>query len=147
MKIKMSVQGADTVRAELRNGAKKVQENSRKEMHRAADRIVKQAKLNAPVESGSLEESIRKERSTGDNGRLQIDVVAGEGLEPYATIMHESDYKLGPDSQDKQDQLPGVKVGRKYLSRAVTKENKTIREGIAASVSAALSGLIKRMKG
>jgi hypothetical protein len=148
VRIKFSVKD-DAVRAELRYATKTVPENARKEMHRAADRIVKQAKLNAPVESGALEDSIRKERSTGDRGRLQLDIVAGgEGdLDRYALIMHESDYELGPRSRAKQQAVGGrAKVGRKFVTRAVNKEKKTIREGIAAVVSQTISRLFSNVR-
>lgn len=139
MKAQVKVTGVSEVRLELRNIGDRVVETARKTMHRSAQRIETMAKRMAPVDHGNLEESIHIERSTGDRGRLQLDVVAGgvvNGVDTdqYAAIMHESDYELGWQSIDKQASNPDVVVGRKYLERAAEDEEAKLRPRMIAAV-------------
>lgn len=141
MKIQMH-SNAGAVAQELRHTGERVVENARKVMHRAAARIVKGAKLRAPVDEHNLEESIHIEKTYGERGRLQIDVVAGgfvngRDVDEYAVIMHESDYKLGKGSQAKQDANPGVQVGSKFLERAAEVEEEVLDRVMIAAVRGA----------
>lgn len=135
--ITCKVSGIEAVQAELRQIAEKVPENGRKQMHRMADRIVKQAKLNAPVDKHNLEEAIHKEVTYDgtQGGRLQIDVVAGGmvgdvNVDDYAAEMHEHypENNPGPGTQAKREALPGVHVGGGYLQRAVDAERPYVED-------------------
>lgn len=77
MKMDMKVTGMKELQAQLRYTAEKVPDNARKAMHRAADHILKEAKLNTPVDKFNLEKSIRKEVTYGVRGRLQINILVG----------------------------------------------------------------------
>lgn len=155
MKIKMKVSGVNELKAAMRHAAGTVPDAARKQMHRGADRIVKEAQKNAPVDKHNLEESIRKEKSYGDRGRLQIDIVAGGevngvNVDEYAVIMHESDYNLGPGSQAKQAGQQNI-VGRKFLERAVDKEAKHMesytRKSVMTTLIAAFKGIVRSITG
>jgi hypothetical protein len=129
---RIRVSGAKEVAAELRYKATKVPENARKVMRRAADRIVKEAKLNAPVDDHELEDSIHKEISYEGRGRLKIDIVAGGvirgvDVDRYAVVIHENyegTLKKGPGAGTiaKQIANPGRVIGSKFIQRAVDAE-------------------------
>ena len=118
MDVKMGVTGIEEVYAALRNEAERVSATARKTMHRGADQIVKEARLNAPVDSGDLEDSIHKEAGYGERGRLQIDIVMDVD---YGTEMHENyeSYKPGKGTIAKREANPGRYVGGKFITRAV----------------------------
>lgn len=125
MKAGIKETGGDELRLQMRNVAKKVPDNARKVMHRAADKIVEEAKLNAPVDDGELEASIHKEVGYQGSGRLKIDVVAGGevngvDVDRYALFIHElyGLMKPGPNTIAKQNANPGRLVGEKFLERA-----------------------------
>lgn len=124
-----------------------VPENARKVMRRAAERIVRNAKLYVPEETGALKESIRLEASYGIRGRLQINVIAGGqsvinangrliSLDQYAGIIHElyDDMKPGPRTREKMAANPG-KVGARFLSRAAAEEESRLQRDLIASVT------------
>ena len=129
MNFKFNVSGDQTVIAMLRALAVKVPENARKTMYRAADRVVKEAQLNTPVDEHNLEESIRKVVSYENRGRLQIQIqfggmVNGVNVDEYALRVHENydDNRPGPGTQAKRAANPGRYIGRKFLERAITEE-------------------------
>lgn len=135
--MKMRTGGAKELAALLRYVAEVVPDRSRKVMHRGADKIVEEAKLNAPVDKHNLEESIRKEVSYEDSGRLKIDITAGGfvngvNVDDYAVEVHEHyrEDKPGKGTQAKRDALPGRHVGGQFLERAV--------EGIEPKLNAAV---------
>ena len=117
--------GADRVIAMLRNMAIKVPDNASRTMHSGADKIVDRAKLFCPRDTGALEDSIHQETTYGTRRRLQIDVIAGEGLD-YATLIHENYNELfpipGPNTRLKMEQNPGVDIGEKFLTRAADEQ-------------------------
>jgi HK97 gp10 family phage protein len=125
MQIKMNVTGLNDLVLKLRNTAERVSDTARKTMHRGADKIVKEAKLNCPVDEGNLEASIKKEVAYGERGRLEIDVavggtINGVNVDEYATEVHEhyEGMKPGPGTQAKREANPGRYVGEKFLTRA-----------------------------
>ncbi len=143
MKIKMKVTGTNELKAALRHAAGVVPDAARKQMHRGSDRIVANAKKFAPVDDGDLEASIRKDKTYGEKGRLQIDIVAGGGVtERYAVIMHESDYQLGKKSQAKQAGQSEI-VGSKFLERAADLESKHMEGYVKKSVLSTLTAIFK----
>jgi len=155
VKIKVKVSGANELAVAMRHAAGVVPDAARKQMHRGADRIVNEAKKNAPVDEHNLEESIRKEKSYGERGRLQIDIVTGGSVngvdvDQYAVIMHESDYNLGPGSQAKQAGQPEI-VGPKYLERAAMKEAKHMeryaKKSVFSTLRAIFKGLVRSITG
>lgn len=143
--IKMNVKGAENVVFQLRHTAKVVEDRARKTMHRAADRIVREARLNAPVDRHNLEKSIRKEKSYGYRGRLQIDVVMGGivdgvNVDNYATEMHENydDYEPGEATKMKQAQHPERIVGGKFLERAADVERRKLQPTMLEMITSTL---------
>lgn len=139
--IKMGLNGLDSVMFKLRNLGTKVPENGRKVMHRAADRIVRQAKINAPRLEGNLEDSIRKVVSYGERGRLQIDIVMGGtingvNVDEYALEMHENyeAYRPGPGTREKMAQNPGAIIGSKFIERAVDEEREKLMNAMIAGI-------------
>lgn len=123
---------------ELRNIGDRVVDNARKVMHAAANRIVKQARRNAPVDDGQLEKSIHIEKAYGDRGRLEINVVAGGevdgvNVDLYAAKMHESEYKLGPASRAKA--AAGNQVGPKFLERAAEDEEARLEDYMIEAIT------------
>jgi hypothetical protein len=119
MDVKMGVTGIEEVYAALRNEAERVSSTARKTMHRGADQIVKEARLNAPRDTGDLEEAIHKDVSYGERNRLQIDIVMDEV--DYGTEMHEHypEDRPGPGTLAKRAANPGRHVGGKFITRAV----------------------------
>jgi hypothetical protein len=153
----------------MRQGGEKVIRKAREAMKREADKIVALARSNCPVltsngvkmtvytgEPGDLEASIRQIRSYDDenNGRLQIDVVVGNGtgadgdsfsgpagvdLDVYALQMNEGlepygsgAFKLGPVSRQKA--AAGHDVGGLFMDRALEARQDNIPESILAEI-------------
>jgi len=126
MKITTKVYGAQDLIVSLRNTGKRVVESARKTMHRGADAIVSEAQLNTPVDKHNLEQSIQKEISYGDRGRLEIDIVVGGfvngvNVDTYAIQVHENYQSMnpGPGTLAKRLANPGRYVGEKFLERAL----------------------------
>lgn len=141
MKMKMGISGVDQLVAQLRNMAVKVPETARKTMHRGADKIVEEAKLNAPVDKHNLEASIKKEVSYGDHGRLQIDIVVGGvvngvDVDQYAMLVHENYESMtpGPGTIAKQKANPWRLVGGRFLERAVQKYREKLARDVILAV-------------
>jgi hypothetical protein len=137
MKMKMRATGVKELEARFRYAAEKVPDNARKLMHRRSDKIVKMAKLFAPVDDHELEDSIRKEVTYSSKGRLQISVVAGgivRGVDVsrYVAIIHENyeSFKPGKNTIAKRAANPGIYVGSKFIKRAVDAERKSLREAM-----------------
>lgn len=149
----MKVVGVGGVLSRLRNIGEKVADNARKTMHRSADRVVKEAKLNAPIEEGDLEESITKHVKYEDRGRLAIDITAGgenaiRNIDQYAAIIHENyeeiirnppqdDYgrELRERTRAKQAANPGRYVGGKFLERALEEERDKLAQKLIQSTT------------
>lgn len=137
----MSISGIDELVANFRYLADKVPENARKTFHRETDKIVKEAKLNTPVDDGELEDSIHKEVGYEQRGRLKIDIVAGGvvrgvNVDRYAVLIHENyeSMKPGPNTLAKRAANPGRYVGGKFLERAVDDGNKKLQKAMVAGV-------------
>jgi hypothetical protein len=131
VKSSIKIHGLDQIHAALRHAGQRVSDTARKTMHAGADAIVRDAKLNAPVDERNLEKSIRKEIAYGFRGRLEIDVVVGGfvngvNVDHYAALIHEhySSMKPGPGTIAKQAANPQHLVGEKFLERAV-RDNRT----------------------
>jgi len=134
----IKVKGIKKVSLDLRHLGERVQENARKQMHRSAERIVKEAKINVPEDWGALKEAIHIEKSYGTRNRLQIDIVVGGDqlyesrhgwvdVQQYAWIIHEhyEQYEPGKRTKKKMAEYPG-RVGSKFLTRAAEDENKKL---------------------
>lgn len=91
----------------------------RRAQDQAADQAVTVAKQMTPVLSGNLELSITREDRR--EGRRVVSVISARAMRKdfdYAAWAHESEYNLGPLSQQKQE-TGRFQVGRKYLTRAL----------------------------
>ena len=149
--IGMKVTGIEQLMARLRNTAEKVPETARKTMHRGADRIVERARLQSPVDLHNLEESIQKNvgYEDGRRGRLRIDitvggVVNGVDVDLYAVRVHEA-YEVsvapngpGPGTLAKMRANPGVRIGSKFLERALDRERDRLTRDMIAAITEVL---------
>jgi hypothetical protein len=121
----IQISGVAKVVTMLRNVAQKVPDHARRTMHNGADEIVERAKLFCPRDTGALEDSIHKEVGYGARRRLEIDVVAGQGLD-YAEMIHENYEGLpntpGKNTVEKMAENPGVLIGSKFLTRAADEQ-------------------------
>lgn len=141
MKVGLKAKGFQQVMAQLNHAADRVHENGRKTMHRGADKIVKEAKLNAPVDEHNLEESIKKVVSKGVRNRLKINIVAGGmvngvNVTKYAVAVHEnySSKKPGSGTIQKRAANPGRYIGEKFIDRAVdNQEDKLMKALVEAT--------------
>jgi len=125
MKASLTVTGIQEVIVGLRYIAQKIPANGRKQMHRIADQIVKEAKLNAPHDTGALEDSIHKVVTYEGTGRLSINIemggfVDGVDVDIYAVQVHENYSSMHPGKGTIQKRLanPGRYIGEKFLERA-----------------------------
>lgn len=140
----MKVIGLQEVRAFLRHGGERVEDKARKVMHRAADAIVKEARINAPYDTGALQDSIHKVVGYEYRGRLAIDVVAGgfvDGVNvgDYATFVHENydDAHPGIGTAIKRTVYPDHFIGSKYLARALETVQPKLERAMIQAVTAA----------
>lgn len=141
MRIRVKTHGVEEMIASLRNTADRVSSTARKTMHRGADKIVEEARLNAPVDKHNLEESIRKEVAYGYRGRLEIDIamggiVNGVNVDEYALEIHENYEARNPGKGTiaKRNANPGRYVGGKFLERAVETVRKTLSKDMIRAV-------------
>jgi hypothetical protein len=151
MKMGMKTTGANELAAALFSKAKKVPDNARKVMHAQAKIIVREAKLNAPVDDRELEDSIAIKKSYEERGRLRIEIVAGgvvRGVDVsrYAMIIHENyegQLKNGPGKNTlaKMAANPGRWIGSKFLERARQAQQKKLMSALIHSVTTDLEGL------
>ena len=117
--------------AKIRRRLAETPQATEKIMHQIAVFIEKEAKLRAPVDQGNLTADIRSMVAESPKGAVAVVYVpVNSPASPYAIAMHENDYKLGPNSEEKQRKV-GVVVGRKYLIRAITENAERIRSRIA----------------
>ncbi len=151
----MKVKGLQAVHLMMRSMGERVPDTARKQMHRAADRIVKRARIYVPEDTEALKNSIRIERSYGGRGRLQIDIIVGDAstvnaagktidLNQYAAIIHERyrDFKPGQGTLDKRMQYPGSYIGEQFMTRAAEDE----QPGLERNLVQAISALVTRGK-
>lgn len=143
----MKSTGFASVRTSLRSIGRRVPEAARKAMHRASVRIVKRAQLYVPEDTEALKNSIRIERSYGDRGRLQIDIVAGDAktvrsgkeidINQYAWIIHEHYGRMKPGGKTlaKQAANPSILVGERFMTRAARDEEQGLRNLLVQSVT------------
>lgn len=147
MRMRAITRNADRVVVELHSIGERVVETARKRMHSAAQRIVKNAQLNAPVDDHQLERSIHVERSLGERGRLELTVVAGGtvdgvNVDDYATLIHENYSSMTPGENTRAKILanPDRVIGEKFLTRAAEEEE----EGLAGSMIAAIRRVVPK---
>ena len=94
--------------------------------------IEKEARLNAPIDTGDLEKAIVHDKTSPKTMSVyvdpdKLDLESRDGYD-YSIKMHEdTDYKLGPLSQRKADLMPDRMVGAKYLERAIKDNEKELR--------------------
>jgi hypothetical protein len=156
MRLGFKITGLNAVKMQLRSIGAGVPDTARKQMHRAAARIMKRAKLYVPVDEGHLENSIRIEKSYGARGRLQIDVTAGNqmamtaggrviDLNQYAWIIHErySGMNPGDNTLDKMAKNPGVIIGEGFLTRAADEEIPALERNLVDAITMIIEGASK----
>lgn len=142
------IKGVSEVVAMIHNDAERSTRVALEEMRAGADEIAELAAKFAPVDKGNLEAAIKVEEDRGGiNNRTRvyvgvdesvvIDDRDGKTVGDYAVIMHEGTYDLGPKSREKAARL-GLKVGRKYLERAMKKLGPGIAKRIKERVKKAI---------
>lgn len=143
----VAVLGVDDLVVSLRNTAERSSRGVRDALDSGARDIQELARLQAPVDIGALEKSIKMDSFRDENsssGRkafivyVDLDEPADDGkvVGDYAEMMHEGEYDLGPRSEAKQSANPGVIVGPKFLERAIDELEDDIQR-------AARDGLLK----
>ncbi len=92
--------------------------------------ITSEASDRAPVEIGILKGDIEYDVQKDLDGTVAIIYVPNDSdAASYAIPMHEHIYRLGSDSLREQ-QKNGVRVGRKYITRAIEENRDYIRDMI-----------------
>lgn len=141
MEFKAKASGFAQIYAQLSHAGDRVVEAGRKQMHRSADKIVEEAKLNTPVDKHNLEESIHKEIDYGYRGRLQIQIVVGGNVngvnvDRYAAEVHENydSSHPGPGTLAKMQANPGRIIGRGFLTRAVEAQREKMEKAMLSAV-------------
>lgn len=141
------VKGLAAVQARISRTEDNVMSGSLRALRAMADLVVKEAKLNAPIDTGDLESAIvaieeRERTALGRFGqttiRVGVDVtklrLELHGGFDYSIPMHEDpDYNLGPRSQIKQN-VQGNIVGYKYLERALKENEAEIRRRVEKAI-------------
>ncbi|ATW57954.1 putative tail-component [Pseudomonas phage nickie] len=147
----LKVSGLERVRKNLARTEQKAKAGSLQGLREAAQIVVEEARKNAPIDKGDLENAIvavesRERTSLGRFGQTQIQVgvdVSKLNLEQhggydYSIKMHEDpNYNLGPLSQAKQNNSSNT-VGYKYLARALKDKTKEARAAIEAAIRRAM---------
>lgn len=151
MNVQLNIYGMGHAVSMLRSIGERVPDAARGQMKRSAQRIVELAQLYVPEDTGDLKKSIRIERSYGENGRLEIDIVAGDetvmklggriiNLDQYAALVHEAYERLvaphgpGPKTLAKMEANPGVHIGSHFLTRAGEDEEPKLEEKLVALI-------------
>ena len=148
MKGSIKVTGLNAVRSMLRSVGTRVPDTVRGQMKRSAARIVKKARLYVPEDESSLKNSIRIEKTYGDRGRLEIDIVVGDmtvikygsrivDLNQYAAIIHERYEAMNPGKGTlrKRSANPGIYIGEGFLTRAAEEEEGPLERNIVQAIT------------
>jgi hypothetical protein len=128
----IKIEGLDETSAAIKRMGERTHDGALEAVRRGADRIVEEARLNAPVDKGDLESAIeilsdgfrggrRKEVIVGVNPS-KLDLQSRDGFR-YDIFTHEFLDTLGDESKAKASRVGGFggiegRVGDKYLSRA-----------------------------
>lgn len=141
------VKGLQAVQARISRTETKVMDGSLRALRAMADLVVAEARRNAPVDTGDLENAIvaieeRERTSLGQFGQISIRVGVDvtklqlhlhKGFD-YSIPMHEDpNYNLGPRSEAKQNAQGNV-VGYKYLERALKDNEAEIRRRVEKAI-------------
>ena len=153
----LRVTGVEDLVAALSNVGKTASSTTFSVMLAGAKRIQQRASAYAPVDEGNLEESIKIERVRSEQtGRTSIRVGVdedhqlpsrpGKTVGAYAARMHEGTYNLGPKSLSKQQRL-GVRVGRKFLERALNDEKRQLEAEMLIAIAQTIRRANARRRG
>ncbi len=146
MRVGLQVYGCEELQLLMKEMAGRVPKQARKILDRGADKIVKEAKLNTPVDDLELEDSIRKEKSYEDRGRMRVEIVVGGtvrdvNVDNYAMLIHENYESMnpGPETIAKRAANPGRDIGSKFLERAVDDMMPKIQKQMIAAINRELA--------
>ncbi len=106
---------------------KDVVEKSYKIIDVVTDKLMDESIKRSPVDEGFLEKSHEKKVFKSlilKNIHGYVFIPVNSPASDYAMFMHELSYRLGLRSQNKQTDNPLIKVGRKYLERALTENER-----------------------
>lgn len=137
------ITGVQNLQSRISNVSERASRGAREGMEAAAEAIKDLAKQYAPVDEGSLEESIKvaKAEDSDFRNRIAYTVYVDEN-EPsprggvvgnYAVWIHEGNYNLGKKSQEKAMET-GMYVGRKFLEYAVDNLHDELKATIEAKL-------------
>jgi HK97 gp10 family phage protein len=137
----MKVYGCEELAGLMKELAGRVPKQGRKILERGAEKIVKEAQLNAPVDKHNLEDAIHMEKGYEGRGRLKVDIVVGGevrgvDVDRYAMLIHENYEGMNPGKGTikKREANPGRYVGGKFLERAVDDMMPKIQKQMAEAI-------------
>lgn len=127
----------------------RVTDRPRLAMRNGAYAVRNLARQQAPFLEGTLEKAIKVDEDRGGINRrkrftiyvdesMSVPGRPGKSVGDYAVEMHEGTYKHGKGTNEKQAANPGVKVGRKYLERAVDELSDDIIKQVTKALQSAL---------
>lgn len=144
------LKGLSAVQAKFSRAETKVMDGSLSALRAMAALVVAEAKRNAPIDTGDLENAIvaiedRDRNALGQFGQITIRVGVDinklqlhlhKGFD-YSIPMHEDpNYNLGPKSEEKQARQ-GNHVGYKYLERALKDNEAEVRRRVEQAIKRA----------
>ena len=117
----------------------KFQRVSKKTITSVCRKLEEESVKRAPFKEGFLESS-HKYKVQDIFGAIEgyVFIPSNSPASDYAIPMHEGHYNLGLDSKRKEASV-GVKVGRKFLERAMTENEKAFSLFVAKELKKALS--------
>lgn len=94
--------------------------------------VAVESKKRAPILTGDLEAAHRVVMTRNDASNVRVEIQVGDDkTADYLQFIHESSYGLGPLSRKKQAANPKVRVGSKFLERAMNETEDEIVKQIA----------------
>jgi hypothetical protein len=150
--VGLTIKGLAAVQARIARSEERVMDGSLSALRAMAQLVVEEARRNAPVDTGDLENAIvaveeRERTLLGRFGqttiRVGVDVskldLEAHGGYDYSIRMHEdSSYNLGPRSEEKQAAL-GNTVGYKYLERALKENQAKVQRAVEEAIRRGIS--------
>ena len=116
--------------ANVRKLLAKNQEKVRAAMTDAGHFLRSEIQLRTPIDEGMLTANIRFDvLKYKKSYATALYVASNAASSNYAVRMHEGTYRLGPHSASKQSKV-SVKVGRKYITRAIDDNTRETMEVI-----------------
>ncbi|WP_161598310.1 HK97-gp10 family putative phage morphogenesis protein [Pseudodesulfovibrio senegalensis] len=111
---------------QLNKAQRATERQLKKAMTKAAMQFEAESVKRSPIDEGHLQSSHRhKVEQNGSDTTAIVYIPTNSPASDYAIYMHEGTYTLGPTSLQKQGSV-GVRVGKKYMERALLEEEDKI---------------------